>query len=607
MEETRDATSSTRQFPSMLFVILLAPVCLGLLMAAATHDAARSGAAAPPGIPGAISQPADAGPDWAVVQEYLDQQTAWNERTRGFALAGLSAEERDRRFQDAFAERPNIRPAIAAATAIVDAGGAHDRTLEAAEFLVMRTFTEPDADQHIYKGARVLLARTPHDERWPTLLMQMDARRFHRPDGGSSTPGIDRFFEEMASGAESPALRATARYYVAAGLMRSANGEILGEEERDGRRQRALDAATGLSLGVEDRWFGGAGGAGARADRATGAPADPFGRSAARTFAEAEADLIRTIEHATAGGTALDMTGRRLDGAEDSLSAYRGRVVLIDFWATWCRPCIDVLPELRDLVSELPADRFTLLAISVDERLETVTTLIEREPMPWTNWHVGVDSDIARAWDVRGFPTYVLVDEEGLILARTSGFGPWFTEMLRAAVAGEERPVREAGGAADTPNVADLRRGAEQGDPEAQFHLGRAYQRGDGVPEDDAEGVAWYRRAAEQGYADAQFALGFVYSNGQGAPLDDAESVAWFLRAAEQGHDAAQWVLGVTYSWGRRGVPRDEVAAYMWLHLAVSQNDGHDRSPLEQLEARMSPAQIAEAQRRAREWREAHR
>ena len=107
------------------------------------------------------------------------------------------------------------------------------------------------------------------------------------------------------------------------------------------------------------------------------------------------------------------------------------------------------------------------------------------------------------------------------------------------------------------------------------------YQRGNGVPEDDAEGVAWYRRAADQDYADAQFLLGFVYSSGEGVPPDDAESVAWFRRTADQGHDAAQWMLGATFSWGRRGVPRDEVAAYMWLHLAVSQNDRHDRSLLD--------------------------
>ena len=594
MMERRDRTPNTRQFLPMLALFVIAPLCLGLLLVAARHDTARSG------MGGAVP---DVGPDWAVVQEYLDRQNAWGQRTRGIGMAGLSPEERDRRFQEAFAERPDIRPAIAAATAIVDAGGAHDKTTEAAEFLVLQTFGEPDADRHMSKGAQVLVAREPYDERWPSILMRMDGRRrFYRPDGGSSARGIDRFFEETASGAESPVLRATARYYVAAGLMRSANRRMLGEEERDERRQRALDAATGLSVGVEDEQFGGAG----AATPAGVAPGDPFGGSAPRTFAEAEADLIRTIRHATVGGTALDMTGRRLDGAEDRLSAYRGRVVLIDFWATWCRPCVEVLPELRELVAELPADRFTLLAISVDEQLETVTAFREREPMPWTNWHAGIDSDIERAWDVRGFPTYILVDEQGLILARSNGFND-FAAMLREAVeGGSDSPIRDAVGTPDPPNPAELLDAAEQGDPEAQVRLGDLYQRGDGVPENDAEAAAWYLRAAGQGYADAQFRLGSVYGNGRGVPLDYAESLAWFRRAAEQGHDAAQWMLGTTYSWGLRGAPRDEVAAYMWLHLALSQNDKHDRSPLDLLEARMSPAQIAEAQRLASEWRAAH-
>jgi hypothetical protein len=328
--EIGDRILDSRRFLRMLALVVIAPSCLALLLVAARHDTARTGMTReqPASVPDATAQTADVGPDWAVVQEYLDLQSAWRERTSGIAMAGLSAEERNRRLQDAFNERPDIPPAIAAATVIVDAGGAHDRTTEAAEFLVMQTFTEPDSDRHIYKGAQALVVRAPHDDRWPAILMQMDARRrFYAPNGESSAPGIDRFFEEMASGAESPALRATARYYVAAGLMRSANGLMLGEEGRDGRRQRALDAATGLSAGVEDQRFGGAG---TSTGPSASVPVDRFGRSAPRTFAEAEDDLIRTIQHATAGGTALDMTGRRLDGAEDSLSAYRSRVVLIE-------------------------------------------------------------------------------------------------------------------------------------------------------------------------------------------------------------------------------------------------------------------------------------
>jgi len=190
------------------------------------------------------------------------------------------------------------------------------------------------------------------------------------------------------------------------------------------RRERALEEATGLSTGVEKETF----------DHTTRRTAD----AVPRTFAQAEADLIASIRHATLGGTLPEWTVRRLDGTEEPLSAYRGRVLLVDFWATWCAPCIDVLPDLRELVAELPADRFALLAISVDNQLDTVTEFMEREAMPWDNSHVGRSSDIERILDVRGFPTYVLADENGTV--RFNGNAPFVKLrcMAEQAVAGEE-------------------------------------------------------------------------------------------------------------------------------------------------------------------------
>ncbi len=63
---------------------------------------------------------------------------------------------------------------------------------------------------------------------------------------------------------------------------------------------------------------------------------------------------------------------------------------------------------------------------------------------------------------------------------------------------------------------------AEQGDADAQFSLGAMYDKGRGVPQDDAEAVKWSRKAAEQGYADAQLNLGVAYELGQGVPQDYA-------------------------------------------------------------------------------------
>ena len=373
----------------------------------------------PPRLP----LPADVGPDWAVVEEYLERRRAWTDLERELVLADIPAEEKWRRRQVAWSERPDIRRAIAAATAIVEAGSAQERLIEAAGFLVAHTNDEPDADWHMAAGARTLAAHAPRFEEWPRVMMQLDAGRTFTPNGQSMAREIDAFFERMAANAAAPAVRAMARYYVAVGLMRSANGFWSRPGVREARRRRALQAAAGLSTGVEQEAF---------------APAQEPGNSFASfpaTFAAAEASLIDGIRHATVGGALSEMVGRRLDGSEDRLSAHAGRVVLIDFWATGCRRCAVELPALRELVAELPADRFTLLAISVDEAPEVVIELGRDEPMPWTNWHAGPASDIARRWYIRDLPTYALVDHEGVILARTDGLTEAFTSLIRRTVA----------------------------------------------------------------------------------------------------------------------------------------------------------------------------
>jgi len=113
---------------------------------------------------------------------------------------------------------------------------------------------------------------------------------------------------------------------------------------------------------------------------------------------------------------------------------------------------------------------------------------------------------------------------------------------------------------------------AEKGDAEAQFKLGVMYDKGQGVPQDDAEAVKWYRKAAEQGDADAQFKLGFMYINGRGVPQDNAEAVKWFRKVAEQGDAGGQFSLGVMYRAGK-GLPQDNAEAVKWFRKAAEQGD----------------------------------
>ena len=143
---------------------------------------------------------------------------------------------------------------------------------------------------------------------------------------------------------------------------------------------------------------------------------------------------------------------------------------------------------------------------------------------------------------------------------------------------------------------------AEQGDMNAQSLLGAIYHDGLGVPQDYAEAARWFRLAADQGHATAQFNLGLMYNNGQGVPQDYAEAVRWYRLAADQDIASAQSNLGFMYNNGQ-GVPQDYVRAHMWWNLSAAQGNEKGLVNRDLIAQRMTPEQIAEAQRLAREWR----
>ena len=143
---------------------------------------------------------------------------------------------------------------------------------------------------------------------------------------------------------------------------------------------------------------------------------------------------------------------------------------------------------------------------------------------------------------------------------------------------------------------------AEQGDADAQSNLGEMYAKGRGVPQDYKEALRLYRLSAEQGYADAQHNLGLMYQKGQGVPQDYKTAVKWYRLSAEKGDAKAQNNLGFMYAKGQ-GVPQDYVSAHMWLNLSGSNGYKNAVTNRDIIEEIMSPSQIEEAQRLARNWK----
>ena len=131
------------------------------------------------------------------------------------------------------------------------------------------------------------------------------------------------------------------------------------------------------------------------------------------------------------------------------------------------------------------------------------------------------------------------------------------------------------------------------------------YDTGQGVAQDDAEMVKWYRLAAEQGHVTAQQGLGLRYEIGQGVAQDYAEAVKWLRLAAEQGDAGAQVNLGVMYGQGR-GITQNFVSAHMWFNIAAALGDPKGAEARDLVAKQMTPADISQAQKLAREWMEAH-
>ena len=111
-----------------------------------------------------------------------------------------------------------------------------------------------------------------------------------------------------------------------------------------------------------------------------------------------------------------------------------------------------------------------------------------------------------------------------------------------------------------------------------------------------------WRTLAEAGDAEAQVALADLYLTGQGVRIDVAAGISWYRRAAESGHPVAQLNLGDFYARGA-GVPRDSVAAYAWLSLAAEQGRVWAEQRRQAIARQMSPAELAEANKRTQELR----
>jgi len=147
------------------------------------------------------------------------------------------------------------------------------------------------------------------------------------------------------------------------------------------------------------------------------------------------------------GAAAPPTVSRDLNGKEVKLSDLKGKVVVLDFWATWCPPCRAMIPHTNQLFEKMKGKPLDIVSISGDAKQETLTDFLKTNKMPWTHWWDGQGA-LSRLYGVSAIPTIYVIDHKGIIRHHQVGGG----HEMDAVV---EKLVKEAENDGNKPAEGD--------------------------------------------------------------------------------------------------------------------------------------------------------
>ncbi|MEM7475911.1 MAG: TlpA disulfide reductase family protein [Planctomycetota bacterium] len=147
-----------------------------------------------------------------------------------------------------------------------------------------------------------------------------------------------------------------------------------------------------------------------------------------------EGDPLSGQDSELVGATAAEFGLKTLDGEVFQLSKNRDRVVVLDFWASWCGPCMQTMPLVEEAVAEFGFDKVNLVAINLQEGENRIQAAVERLKLKDATVLMDVDGEVAAAYQANAIPQTVIINKEGVITHVFVGGGARFVNNFKAAM-----------------------------------------------------------------------------------------------------------------------------------------------------------------------------